>query len=402
MKNTFTNLRFFRIAVAVFAVVLCALAACQREVITETPEVPPEGMYISDTVHYDSEGITAYNIVYQSVDPYGEPAMLSAAIVLSDDIVQSKEARGFMLYNHVTIFRADECPTHGNIAIEKKMVKSGLFVVSADNYGFGTTEQKNQAYCLTDANAQASIDALLAAKKLLEWKGYKWEDNLFVCGYSQGGHTAMSVLKVLTERYPDISVTYTFAGAGPYDIPATYSEMVASDMAGLPSTVVSVLLTYNEYCKLDIPRSEMFLEPLLSHLDEWILSKRYTRPQIDSLIGDLAVSQYVTPTIMNLESETSLRIVEALDRNSLCKGWSPRAGEKVMLFHNTSDITVPPVNTENLYHFLQQHGVEVDLYLNDYGTTGAIDAHTVGALYFSVYAINKMAEILQIEPWSIL
>ena len=173
-------------------------------------------------------------------------------------------------------------------------------------------------------------------------------------------------------------------------------------MAGLPSTVVSVLLTYNEYCKLDIPRSEMFLEPLLSHIDEWILSKRYTRPQIDSLIGDLTVSQYVTPTIMNLESETSLRIVEALDRNSLCKGWSPRAGEKVMLFHNTSDITVPPINTENLYHFLQQHGVEVDLYLNDYGITGAIDAHTVGALYFSVYAINKMAEILQIEPWSIL
>ena len=400
MKNHYP-LPHFLCLTAVSVTFCCTFLSCQKEKEPVTPDVPPEGMYITDTVHYANEGITAYNIVYQSVDPYGQPEKLSAAIVLSDDIVQSKQARGYLLYNHVSIFRADQCPTRGGLDIEKKMVPSGLIIVSADTYGFGTTVEKNQAYCMTDANGQASIDALLAARKLLEWKGYTWDDNLFVCGYSQGGHTAMSVLKVATEKYPDVDITYTFAGGGPYDIPATYHDMVAADIAGQPSTVVSVLLTYNQYYDLGIPRSEMFLEPLLSHIDEWILSKRYTRPQLDSLIGDLTVSQFATATIMDLESEPSRRIMEVLDRNNLCKGWTPHSDEHIMLFHNTSDITVPPSNTENLYQFLQEHGVEADLYLNDYGSTGTIDGHTAGALFFSIFAINKMAEILHIEPWSI-
>ena len=392
---------FHPLAAVVVVAFCCFFLSCEREVVTDIPETPPEGMYIADTVHYADEGITAYNIVYTSVDPYGQPAMLSAAILLADDIVQGKQARGLLLYNHVTIFRADECPTHGNLTIEKKMVPSGMIVVSADNYGFGTTEQMNQAYCMTDANGRASIDALVAAKKLLKWKGYTWDDHLFVCGYSQGAHTAMSVVKQVAEHYPDIHITYTFAGGGPYDIPATYHDMVAADIAGQPSTVVSVLLTYNQYYRLDIPRSEMFLEPLLSHIDDWVLSKRYSRPQIDSLIGNLSVSQFLTPTMMDLESEVSQRIMEVLDQNNLCKGWTPRGDEKIMLFHNTSDITVPPSNTENLYQFFQEHGIDVELYLNDYGSTGTIDGHTAGALFFSVFAINKMAEILNIQPWSI-
>ncbi|MBO4599315.1 MAG: hypothetical protein J5641_01110 [Bacteroidales bacterium] len=400
MKNKHHLTRIHTMA-AVAAAFCLALFSCQKENITDMPEVPPEGMYIADTVHYADEGITAYNIVYKSADPYGQPVMLSAAVVLADDIVESKHARGYLLYNHVTIFRADECPTRGNIAIEKKMTRSGLITVSADYYGFGTTEQMNQAYCMADANAQAGIDALLAAKKLLEWKGYTWDDNLFVCGYSQGGHTAMGVVRLVAEKYPDIDVTYTFAGGGPYNIPTTYRDMVTADIAGQPSTVVSVLLTYNQYYRLDIPRQDLFIEPLLSHIDDWVLSKRYSRPQIDSLIGDLTVSQFVTPTIMDIESETSQRIIEALEHDNLCKDWTPRGNENIMLFHNTSDITVPPSNTESLYQFLQQHGVDADLYLNDYGSAGTIDGHTVGALFFSAIAINKIAEILQIEPWSI-
>ena len=400
MKNNNPFPYFFRMAAAA-VVFCCTFLSCQKENEPVTPDVPPEGMYISDTVHYANEGITAYNIVYQSADPYGQPVMLSAAIVLSDELVQSKQARGFLLYNHFSIFRADECPTRGNLTIEKKMVRSGLITVSADNYGFGITKQMNQAYCMTDANGQASIDALLAAKKLLEWKGYEWDDNLFVCGYSQGGHTAMSVVKVVAEKYPDIHITYTFAGGGPYDIPATYHDMVAADIAGQPSTVASVLLTYNQYYNLGIPRSEMFLEPLLSHIDDWILSKQYTRPQIDSLIGNLTVSQFATPPIMDLESDLSRRIIEVLDRNNLCKNWTPRGDEKIMLFHNTSDISVPPSNTENLYQFFQQHGIDMDLYLNDYGSSGTIDGHNTGAIFFSIFAVNKIAEILPIEPWSI-
>ncbi|MBR5029141.1 MAG: hypothetical protein IKX51_07975 [Bacteroidales bacterium] len=392
--------------VAVAAVIVTSFVhfSCTKddESPTPAPPTPPQGMYIADTVHYADNGVTAYNIVYTSTDPYGQPAMLSAAIVLGDDIVQSRRSRGFMLYNHQSVFRADECPTHGSIDMEKKMVGSGLITVSADYYGFGISESQHQAYTMPDANAQASIDALIAAKRLLEWNGYTWDDNLFVGGYSQGGQTVMGVVKLVAEHYPDIHITYALAGAGPYDLPATYNNMVQTDTSSQPSTVVEVMLAHNQYYNLGIQNSEMFQEPLLSHIDDWVLSKQWRRVQIDSMMGVATLSQFLTPAMMDLNSDLSRRMLSALDHSNLCQGWTPRGTEQIMLFHNTSDLTVPPVNIEHMNQFLQQHGVEAELYVNDYGASAAADGHTVGAVYFALIAVNKIAAILEIQPWSIL
>lgn len=402
LKNNFLACRGKSMMAVVALVLCCFISACHKEdTVPNAPNTPPEGVIVIDTVHYDDMGVTAYNFTYPSTDPYGNPVVLSAAIVVGDDIVQSKHARGLLLYNHFSIFRADECPTRGGITMEKKMSPSGLITVSADYYGFGVTEQMNQAYCKADVNAQASIDALVAAKQLMAWKGYSWNDRLFVAGYSQGGQTAMGVVRRITEHYPDLHITYTFAGAGPYDIATTYSNMVADDIAGQPSTVVGVLLSYNQYCNLGVSRDDMFLEPVLSHIDEWVLSKQFTRTQIDNLMGGVAVSQFITPSLMNLDSDLSRRFLQVFEQDNLCAGWTPRFDEHIMLFHNTSDVTVPPSNTENLATFLQQHGVEPDVCVSDMGSTEGADGHTIGAVFFSILAINKMAEILQIEPWNL-
>ena len=87
-------------------------SSCQKdESKTPQPPAPPEGMRIVDTVHFADKGATVYNFVYTSIDPYGAPVQLSAAIVLSDSVVQNRHSRGWMLYNHVSVFRADECPS---------------------------------------------------------------------------------------------------------------------------------------------------------------------------------------------------------------------------------------------------------------------------------------------------
>ena len=398
------SLYFCRLAL-IFAVATgCLFFSCSKDDENPTPTrpTPPEGMYISDTVHYADNGVTAYNIVYTSTNPYGEPAMLSAAIVLGDDIVESRHSRGFMLYNHQSVFRADECPTRGAIDLEKKMKGSGLITVSADYYGFGFTEAMPQAYIMPDANAQASIDALIAAKRLLQWCGYTWDDNLFVGGYSQGGQTTMGVVKLVAEHYPDIHITCALAGAGPYDLPATYNNMVETDTSSQPSTVVEVLLAHNQYFNLGIQNSEMFQEPLLSHIDEWVLSKQWRRVQIDSLMGVSTLSQFLTPAMMNLNSDLSRRMLTVLNNSNLCQGWTPSPNSQIFLFHNTSDLTVPAVNTERMNQFLVEHGVEAELILNDFGSSDQADAHTVGAVYFALMAVNKMAAILEIRPWSIL
>ena len=387
-----------------FVAAVALFSSCQKDENTSTPQppAPPQGMSFTDTVHYADKGATAYNFVYTSTDPYGQPVQLSAAIVLADSVVQNRHSRGFMLYNHISVFRSDECPSRGNLDIEKKMVGSGLITVSADYYGFGATEQFDQTYCFADANAQASIDALLAAKKLLAWHGYTWDDNLFVCGYSQGGQTAMGVVKLVAENYPDLHITCAIAGGGIYDLPATYNYMVTTDSSDQPGTVVQVILAYNHYYNLGIQRSEMFQEPLLSHIDDWILSKQYRRVQVDSLMGVSRLSQFLTPALMDLNSQHSMALLAAFDHSNLCKGWTPRGDENIILLHNTCDNTVPPVNTENLNQFLAQHGIQAELYLENYGSTPESDGHTVGGVWFALLAVKRISEIMNIPQWSIL
>ena len=171
----------------------------------------------------------------------------------------------------------------------------------------------------------------------------------------------------------------------------------------MPSTVISVLLAYNEYFQLNIPRSDIFIEPVLSHIDDWIFSKRYTREQIDSLIGSLYVADYVTPTMLDLHSNLFQRFLSAMQTDNLCSGWSPRIDEPIYLFHNTRDITVPVINTLNLHRFLSfQRATNLTLDVADYGTSDAIPAHEMGAIYFMMHTTQSIADILKIEPWSLL
>ena len=178
--------------------------------------------------------------------------------------------------------------------------------------------------------------------------------------------------------------------------------MVETDTSSQPSTVVEVPLAHNQYFNLGIQNSEMFQEPLLSHIDEWVLSKQWRRVQIDSLMGVSTLSQFLTPAMMNLNSDLSRRMLTVLNNSNLCQGWTPSPNSQIFLFHNTSDLTVPAVNTERMNQFLVEHGVEAELILNDFGSSDQADAHTVGAVYFALMAVNKMAAILEIRPWSIL
>ena len=148
---------------------------------------------ISKSIRDGQAKATVYNFEYPSQDPFGKPVTLSGSIIVGEEVEADKKALGTVLYNHFTVFQKDECPSKGDLAVPMIVVGSKMIVVAADYYGFGVTEDKDQAYCISRTNAQASVDALIAARKLLKDKGYTWDDLLFNVGYSQGGQTSIGV-----------------------------------------------------------------------------------------------------------------------------------------------------------------------------------------------------------------
>ena len=331
------------------------------------------------------------NFVYPSTSPTGEPVMLSGTITMSRSMTPTEHARGIILYNHYTVCRADECPSRGKLDMQNTVYLTAagrdFITVSADYYGFGATEDRMQAYCIASANARASVDALLAARQLLAAEGYTWDDVLLNVGYSQGGQTAIGVLKVATEKHPDLHFTQTLAGGGPYDLEETYRQYLAEGTVALPSAVVSILLAYNEYCGLGIPMSSMFRGPTLQHLEQWWLSKHYSSSQIDRLMGTGDITQFVAPELLDLSTETSRRMMEALSSESLCRNWTPRRDEHILLLHHNSDDISPAMNTQHLYDYLKAQGVDdVELRMADFLSLGLSEHVSGGAAFLTLVA----------------
>ena len=349
--------------------------------------------YITDTLVYTRyPSLTNYNFVYPSTDPFGNEVMLSGTITVNRRVLSDKRGDGLVLYNHYTVFKDEDCPSKGYLDIpgllNTTLMSNRLIVISPDYYGFGETADKMQAYCIPTANAHASVDALIAARQLLKKGGFEWdEDELLNIGYSQGGQTTIAVLRLIDEKYPDIHITRTLAGGGPYDMAETYRQFLQGNSSGMPSTIISVLLAYNEYFRLGLSRSSMFVEPTLSHIDDWVLSKQLNTLQIEYKVGNKGLRSFLAPDLFDLDSDVSKKVMEALESENLCKGWKLRQGEDVLLVHHKGDAIVPVQNSQNLYDFLQEQNTgtvefkEVNLLSLGMSQT----SHVSGAAAFLTY-----------------
>ena len=379
------------------------------------PESQVPAARITETIRKEEAKATVYNFEYPSVDPYGNPVTLSGSIVVGDEVeADSKQASGMVLYNHFTVFQKDECPSRGDLGIVLKVVGSKLIAVAPDYYGFGVTGDKNQAYCMSRTNAQSSVDALLAARQLLKEKGYKWGDFLFNLGYSEGGQTAMGVVRLVAEKYPDIKITHTVAGAGPYDIGETYRQLVSSGETSMPSTVISTLLAYNEFNELDVDNNEMFLDPILDNILIYLLSKDYKRDDLEGKLASYKIADWINPILFDFNSDLSLKFMEVFEKDNLSKGWKPRGDERISLVHNTLDACVPYANTTQMAEFFKQAGFTVDegrtedryvdgkvfVYsVNVPALSEKTGTHEAGAIAFVAELVIVVCHYLDIKPW---
>lgn len=383
------------------------------------PVVEPESQVpaarITETIRKEEAKATVYNFEYPSVDPYGKSVTLSGSIVVGDEVeADGKQAAGMVLYNHFTVFQKDQCPSLGDLGIVLKVVGSKLIAVAPDYYGFGVTGDKNQAYCMSRTNAQSSVDALLAARQLLKEKGYKWGDFLFNLGYSEGGQTAMGVVRLVAEKYPDIKITHTVAGAGPYDIGETYRQLVSSGETSMPSTVISTLLAYNEYNELDVDNNEMFLDPILDNILIYLLSKDYKRDDLEGKLASYKIADWINPTLLDFKSDLSQKFMEVFENENLSKGWKPRGDERISLVHNKLDACVPYANTTQMAEFFKQAGFTVDegrtedryvdgkvfVYsVNVPALSEKTGTHEAGAIAFVAELVIVVCHYLDIKPW---
>ena len=334
-----------------------------------------------------------YVFNYPSVDPFGNPCTLSGTITVDKSrIADDKPYHGILLYNHFTIYATTQAPSRGAVEFPTGAAFTHFIVVAPDYYGFGITEKEPQAYCISRANGRASLDAYLAAKRLIEDLNVKKGDDFVIAGYSEGGQTTMSVLREISERHSEIKVKRAFAGDGPYDINSMY-DAITKGTTEMPSTVCNVLYAFNHFFRLGYDIHDYLKDPVAEHFDEWFLSKQYKRKALDEeLIKTKKTGDICTDAVLDTSSELSRRFKSAFTTDALTSGWTPRSDFDVMLFHDTKDDVVPVENFYAMSQFLKDHGIKTQEFVGEYSSEATKEAgisnHETSALTFFLRIIE--------------
>lgn len=339
---------------------------------------------LKEAIEYYSKKVDVINYDYPSIGPDGKRVTLSARMYLMDlQTKWYKKTPYVALANHASIVEAGQCPTRDYKA-EAIFAWFGCPVVMPDYYGFGASNDCPQAYLNSGVTARGNIDALKAALQILKDKKIKVGDDFYNVGYSEGGFNTIANLKYVTD-HPDCGIKFkaSFAGAGSYDINASWDEYMSD---GYPAAAIFLPLTLvsaNECEKLGFDYRKLFKEPLCSHVDDWILSKKNSFGKIMDLIGSNHVADILTPELIGGESEEAKKYRALFEGYSVSKDWRKPSG-KVILFHSTQDDVVPILNSEILFDALQKVGADVKYVSGEYG------AHTNAEADFARAIIDNL------------
>lgn len=320
---------------------------------------------------------------YTSVGPDLKTPVRLTGVISMNPAVYNKEVapRGLMLYNEFT------CAKHGERTSQNEIDDIALYMnkyqnviaVSADLYGWTLTEDKPQAYCCPEITAVETMDAWDAAMQILRDEGYAidWLP-MFNVGYSSGGFSAIAVQRYCDENRPDIKWSLTSAGAAPFNINSVYESNITSKTSGYACSFPLVVVAYKETYGMDFEYSDVFVEPLASNIQKWILSKDYGTWEINSLIAggdeaktkDCPIDMILTKDALNRESRVGKLLSQKFRENSLCgegQTWQPSTKTRYYIMHSTMDKYMDWHVSQEMADYLTAHGCTVTAEFDDWG-----------------------------------
>jgi pimeloyl-ACP methyl ester carboxylesterase len=279
-------------------------------------------------------------VAYWSQNPQGDSLLVSGRVYLP----KNRNLNGIVIANHYTITSNADAPSN-MLSMESVLAMKGYAVIMPDYVGYGLLRNEVHPYLHWRSAAQTAVDMLNNMPALLLHYGYSYPMDVIITGYSQGGAVALGVARMIEEMNTDWTIRKLYAGAGPYDPAGTYLYSLECDTMGIPAAIPLIVMGLSDAYDLGFELDDFFLEPLLSHYEEWVLSKKYTVKQINDMIGSVVMSELMTPEALDTNTPLADMLYEVLLWNSNI-GYNLQA--PAYFLHSIDDEVVPLINTQNL------------------------------------------------------
>ncbi|HAD97404.1 MAG TPA: hypothetical protein DCG19_08350, partial [Cryomorphaceae bacterium] len=144
--------------------------------------------------------VDIYKIAYNTVDVDGSPTVASGAMVIPVNTTCNQFP--LISYNHGTVLKKEDVPSrnNGESLIPKLMASTGKVTVCPDYLGLGDNPGLHP-YLHAESEATATIDLIRAVREYInDSLTISLNGEVFITGYSQGGHAAMATLKYIQDQ----------------------------------------------------------------------------------------------------------------------------------------------------------------------------------------------------------
>ena len=200
-------------------------------------------------VPYD---VRIYKLLYWTPNIEGQLDTASGLLALP----AIKQALPWLCYQHGTVDNKFDIPSrvNGESLIPVLFAGIGYAATAADYLGLGDSKGYHP-YVHADSEATAARDCMLAAREYCEKNDIQLNGDLFVTGYSQGGHGAMALHQLLEAEGSKVAAAAPLSG--PYAISVDMRAFILSGeaynyVAYLPHLILSYQTAYgNLYNTLD-------------------------------------------------------------------------------------------------------------------------------------------------------
>ena len=241
-------------------------------------------LFLSGIPAQAAHGVSLYKVQY--LTPH-----LNGALDTASGVVAIPSTPGFkwpvLFYQHGTADNREEVPSRGSFESLVTVISAGLgyIGIAADYIGLGDSKGLHP-YLHADTEASSARDLFLAAGQLFAEKKVSLNDQLFVTGYSQGGHAAMALHRLLAGEgaMEGFNIAASAPMSGPYSIS---TEMVNRLLSGeeyfYPGYPVYTLLSYDAAYNLFDSLGEFLQAPFVGPAQSFADGKLSVTELHDSL-----------------------------------------------------------------------------------------------------------------------
>jgi len=329
--------------------------------------------------------VDVYYVLYNTVNTEGNATQASGAFMVP--VTDSCNYFPYVSFQHGTVLRKNDVPSRNNSeAIVGHYFATLGYVVSMPDYlGLGDNGGLHP-YVHSESEATATVDLIRACREYMQDSlGISDNGQLFLAGYSQGGHATMAAHKYIEENNltGEFNVIASAPGAGPYHLSGAQADMVFLNPAYTrQGYIIYLLFAYNEvYKDLFTLPSEVLKAPYDSTIPI-LLNGNYNMSQLNNALPD-SLHEYLQDSVYQLimsHYSKSHPIWDHLTDNDNYN-WKPNAPVKMLYCQGDEQVSyLNSVNALQAMQALGANNVEA-INLNTSGTHGSCSGPALMAMF---------------------